>query len=57
MTSREHMFKGLYKFMGGSPSWWVTTFPSLVVVGIVVARMFLVCHVIKQGHVIKSQVL
>ena len=35
MTSRKHMFQGLCEFMGGIPSLRVTTFPSLVVIGLV----------------------
>ena len=35
------------------PSWYVTTFPSLLAIGIVVVEIFLVCHAIKQDHVIK----
>ena len=35
MTSRKHMFQGLCEFMGGIPSLRVTTFPSLVAIGLV----------------------
>ena len=35
MTSRKHMFQGLCEFMGGIPSVRVTTFPNLVVIGLV----------------------
>ena len=35
VTSRKHMFQGLCEFMGGIPSLRVTTFPSLVAIGLV----------------------
>ena len=35
VTALKHMFKGLCKFMGGSPSQRVTTFPCLVAIGLV----------------------
>ena len=31
----EHMFRDLCEFMGGSPSWKVTTLPCLMVIGLV----------------------
>ena len=52
--------------MSGSSSWYATTLPKLWTAGIVVIivislsydyvviEMFLVCHIIKQGYVIKS---
>ena len=39
--------------MSWSSAWYVTTLPSLVIIGIVVVKMFLVCHVIFQNHFIK----
>ena len=33
VTSRKHMFKDLYWFMGGSSTQWVTTLPYLVTIG------------------------
>ena len=35
MTSRKHMFQGLCELTGGIPSVRGTTFPSLVVIGLV----------------------
>ena len=35
VTSREHMFKGLCEFVGGSPLWCVTTLSCLVAIGLV----------------------
>ena len=40
--------------MSGSSSWYVITFTSLVAIGIVVVEMLLVCHMIKQNHVIQG---
>ena len=39
VTSREHVFKGLSEFMGGSPSWRLTTLSSMVVIVIVVIEI------------------
>ena len=36
LTSHDHEVKGLYDFMGGSSSLYVTTLPSLVAKGIVI---------------------
>lgn len=35
VNSREHIFKGLCEFIGGSLSWSVPTFPCLVAIGLV----------------------
>ena len=40
--------------MSGSSSWYVNNLPSLVAIGILVEVMFLICHVIKQDHIIKG---
>ena len=34
LTSCEHIFKGLYKFTEGNPSWWVSTLPCLATIGL-----------------------
>ena len=39
MASCEHMFKGLSKFLGGTPSWYVTAFPCLMAIGLVQVEM------------------
>ena len=38
-----------------SSSWYVNTLPSLVTIGILVVKMFLVSHVIKQEQAIKGK--
>ena len=35
VNSHEHMFKGLCDFMVASLSWWLTTLPCLVAIGLV----------------------
>ena len=39
VISQDHMVKGSSDFMGGSPSWYVTTPPSWVAIGIVVMEI------------------
>ena len=51
MILEDHIIKGSYDFICGSPLWSVTILPSLVAIGIVVVKMFLICHVILQDHV------
>ena len=53
VTSESHVTEGSSNFMNWSFSWYVTTLSSLVAICIEVA-MFLVCHVIKQDHMIKD---
>ena len=38
MILQNCMIKGLCGLVGGSPSWYVTSLPSLVVIGIVVVE-------------------
>ena len=33
VISQEHAIKWSFDFMGENPLWWVTTLPSLVVIG------------------------
>ena len=40
--------------MSGNSSWYVTTLPSLVAIGIAAVEMFLVCRVTNQDHMIKG---
>ena len=54
VTSQKYVTEGSSNFMAGSSSWYVATLPSLVAIGIAVVGMFLVCHMIKQDHVIKG---
>ena len=53
VNSREHMFKGLYKFMSESPSCRVITFPCLVVIGLVQIK-YLKFHITPQNYVTKG---
>ena len=53
VTLQYHVIEGSSNFMSGSFLWYITTLPSLVVLGTVVVEKFLVCQVIKQVHVIK----
>ena len=54
MTSQKHGIGELSNFISWISSWYVTTQPSLVAIGIAVPEtIFLVCRLIKQGHVIK----
>ena len=46
--------EGSCNFMSETSSLYVTTLPSLIVIGIAVVEMFLVCHVILQGNMIKE---
>ena len=39
VISQDHMVKGSCDFMGGSPSWYFTTLPSWVAIGIVVMEI------------------
>ena len=54
VTSQKYVTEGSSNFMAGSSSWYVATLPTLVAIGIAVVEMFLVCHMIKQDHVIKG---
>ena len=36
---QDHVVKGSCDFIGGSPSWYVTTLQSLVAIGIVVVEI------------------
>ena len=54
MTSQKLLIEESSNFMSGSSLWYVTTLPRLMAVGILVVEMFLVCHMIKQDHVIKG---
>ena len=38
-TSQNHMIEGSNKFMSGSSSWYVTTLPSLIAIGIVLVEI------------------
>ena len=51
VISQNHVIEGLSNFLSWSSSWYVTTLPCLVAIG--VRDIFLVCHMIKQDHVIK----
>ena len=59
MISREHMFNGLFKFISGSPSRWVTNLPCLAAVGLVQMdiKVFIISHDLIQNHVIEEQEL
>lgn len=35
VTSRDHMFEGLHRFLGGSPARYVATLTNLVTINIV----------------------
>ena len=39
VTSQNQVIEGSSNFLSGSPSWYVTTLPSLVVIGIVVVEI------------------
>ena len=39
VTSQNHVFEGSCNFLSGSFSWYVTTLPSLVAIGIVVVEI------------------
>ena len=52
VTLQDHVINGLYEFMEGSFSLYISTLPNLVATGIVLVDMILVCHVISQDHVI-----
>ena len=52
MALRNHMIEGSNNFIKGNSSRYVTTLTSLVAIGKVLVEMFLVCHLIKQDHVI-----
>ena len=52
LTLQDHLIKGLYEFMEGNFSLYISTLPNLVATGIVLVDMILVCHVISQDHVI-----
>ena len=39
VTSRDHMFKGLCKYKGGTLSWKVTILPCLVTIGLVQVKL------------------
>ena len=54
-TSREHMFKGLCEFIGGSFSRRVTTLPYLIAIDLMqLGIKYLIYPVISQKHVIES---
>ena len=54
VTLQNHVIERSSNTVNGSSSWNITILPSLVAIGIVVVKMFLVCHVIKQDHIIKG---
>ena len=39
VTLQNHVIEGSTNFMSGSSSWYITTLPSLVVIGIVVREI------------------
>ena len=39
VTLQNHVFEGSSKFMSGSSSWFTTTLPSLMAIGIVVVEI------------------
>ena len=45
VISHDRMTEGWNIIVGRTPSWQVTSLPSLVTIGTVVVGMFLVCHV------------
>ena len=53
VTSKNHVIEGSNNFMSGSSSWYITTLPNLVAIGIVKLEI-LVCHVISPDHMIKG---
>ena len=55
MTSQNHVIEESSNFMSWSSLRYVTTtWSSLLAIGIVEVETFLVCQVIKQGHMIKG---
>ena len=54
LTSCNHVFKGLYDFMGGSPSQSVTTLLGLVAFGKNGDKMYSICCVTSQDQVIEG---
>ena len=56
VTSKNHVIGRSSNFMSGTSSWYVTTLPSLVVIGVVIVKVFLNCHLIKQEHRINFMV-
>ena len=55
-TFRKHMFKGLCEFMGGRLSRWVTIWPCLKAIRLVLTEIkkILTCHVTLQNHMIEG---
>ena len=53
MTLQNHGIDRSSNFMSGSSSWYITTLPNLVAIGIVKLEI-LVCHVISQADMIKG---
>ena len=52
VISQEHAIKWSFDFMGENPLWWVTTLPSLVVIGCCsVDKFFKICYANSQDHV------
>ena len=52
MTSQNNAIQGSYDFMSGRSPLCVNNLPSLVAIGIVVAEMFLICHMTLQDCVL-----
>ena len=52
MTSQTMQFKDRMTFMSGRSPLCVNNLPSLVAIGIVVADMFLICHMTLKGCVL-----
>ena len=53
VTLQNYVIDGPSNFMSGSSSWYITTLPNLVAIGIVKLEIF-VCHVISPDHMIKG---